>query len=88
MLDKWFHRYRRDHLEGQAIIVRYVDDVVLGIERLDEAHAVTQALRERLDAWGLRLHPEKTRLSNSVEMQAGGGEREERGGRKASPFWA
>ena len=62
--------------------------VVLGIERLDEAHAVTQALREQLDAWGLRLHPEKTRLSNSVEMQAGGGEREERGSQKASPFWA
>ena len=63
VLDLWFHRqWRPERAEGDAIIVRYADDVVVGFERKRDAERFLTALAERLDRFALALHPDKTRL--------------------------
>jgi RNA-directed DNA polymerase len=62
VLDEWFERQIRPRLSGRAQLVRYADDFVLGFEREDDARRVLEVLGKRLDRFGLRLHPEKTRL--------------------------
>ena len=44
------------------IIVRYADDFIVGFQHEAEARQFLKALRERFAAYGLELHPEKTRL--------------------------
>jgi RNA-directed DNA polymerase len=44
------------------IVVRYADDAVLGFEHRKEAEQFLEELRERLAKFGLKLHPQKTRL--------------------------
>jgi hypothetical protein len=43
-------------------MVRYADDLVLGFEHEGEARSFLAEMRERLQMFGLKLHPEKTRL--------------------------
>ncbi len=44
------------------IIVRYADDIVAGFEHESDARRFWDAMRERLRAFALSLHPDKTRL--------------------------
>ena len=60
--DLWAQQWRRRHATGRIMLVRYADDSVYGFERQRDADAFLAALRERLAAFGLALHPEKTRL--------------------------
>ena len=62
VLDLWFHEEVRPRLRGKAILVRYADDAVFGFERQDDAERVMEVLGKRLARFGLKLHPEKTRL--------------------------
>ena len=63
VLDLWFHRkWRPEGAEGDAIIVRYADDVVVGFEHKQDAERFLHALGERLGQFDLALHPAKTRL--------------------------
>src|SRR5438132_670464 len=62
VFDLWSHQWRRRHARGEVILVRYADDIVAGFEHQAEAERFLAALRERMAAFGLRLHPEKTRL--------------------------
>jgi RNA-directed DNA polymerase len=48
--------------KGEAIIVRYADDLVIGFREESDARKCLAALGERLAKFGLALHPEKTRL--------------------------
>ena len=62
-LDTWLHAtWRQREARGEVCIVRYADDFVLCCERRDDAERLLEDLRERMAAFGLRLHPEKTRL--------------------------
>jgi len=60
--DLWADRWRRQEARGDMIIVRYADDVALGFEHEDDARRFLVAMRERLEAFALKLHPDKTRL--------------------------
>jgi group II intron reverse transcriptase/maturase len=60
--DLWANRWRRKRAQGDMIMVRYADDAVLGFEHRGEAEAFLEQLRERMQKFGLELHPEKTRL--------------------------
>ena len=60
--DLWADRWRRRHATGDVIIVRYADDQIVGFERRRDAERFLADLQERLARFGLRLHPEKTRL--------------------------
>ena len=62
VLDEWFERDVRPRLKGAADLVRYADDAVLVFAREDDARRVFDVLPKRFAKYGLRLHPEKTRL--------------------------
>lgn len=62
VFDLWVNQWRRRKAQGDMIVVRYADDAVLGFERRSEAEAFLEQLRERMQKFGLELHPEKTRL--------------------------
>jgi RNA-directed DNA polymerase len=61
-LDKWFVEVAQPRLRGRSLIVRFADDVILGFENKTEAEKVLTALNRRFERYGLKLHPEKTRL--------------------------
>lgn len=61
-LDLWVQQWRERSADGEVLIVRYADDVVLGIQHKTEAEECLEALKARLQKFGLQLHPEKTRL--------------------------
>ena len=62
VLDEWFERDVRPRLKGNSILVRYADDSVVAFESLDDAKRVMDVLGKRLARYGLKLHPDKTRL--------------------------
>lgn len=62
VLDVWFEHEVRPRLKGEAVLIRYCDDFVIGCARQDDAEQVMRLLGERLGHFGLELHPEKTRL--------------------------
>jgi RNA-directed DNA polymerase len=61
-LDLWANRWRRREAQGDMIIVRYADDLVVGFEHEDDARRFLDAMRTRLEEFSLSLHPDKTRL--------------------------
>lgn len=62
VLDEWFERDVRPRLSGQAVLVRFADDFVIAFAREEDARRVMDVLPKRFGKYGLRLHPEKTRL--------------------------
>jgi group II intron reverse transcriptase/maturase len=60
--DLWAEQWRRREAKGDMIIVRYADDIVMGFEYEADAERFQGAMRERLAAFALSLHPDKTRL--------------------------
>jgi RNA-directed DNA polymerase len=62
VLDLWAQAWRKKVARGDRIIVRYADDAVLGFQYREDAERFLEQLRERLQKFGLELHPEKTRL--------------------------
>ena len=70
-LDVWFEREVKPRLGGEAVLVRYCDDFVIGFERREDAQRVAEVLGKRMERFGLRLHPEKTRLIAFERPEAG-----------------
>jgi RNA-directed DNA polymerase len=62
VFDLWAARWRRREATGDMIIVRYADDIVVGFEHEADARRFWDAMRKRLEAFALALHPDKTRL--------------------------
>ena len=62
VFDEWFVRDVQPALGGQAVPVRYADDLVVLFERKDDAERFLAVLPKRFGKYGLTLHPEKTRL--------------------------
>jgi RNA-directed DNA polymerase len=62
VLDTWFEREVQPRLRGRAFLLRYADDFVMVFELREDATRVAEVLSKRLGRFGLRLHPEKTRL--------------------------
>jgi group II intron reverse transcriptase/maturase len=60
--DLWVQQWRKRHARGDVIVVRYADDTIVGFQLEEDARRFLDALRERLAAYALSLHPEKTRL--------------------------
>jgi RNA-directed DNA polymerase len=58
----WAERWRRREASGDMIMVRYVDDIIIGFEHVTDARRFWDAMRERLAEFSLSLHPDKTRL--------------------------
>jgi RNA-directed DNA polymerase len=76
VLDEWFHEQIQPLLKGKSFIIRYADDFLLGFTNREDAIRVMKVLPKRFEKYGLKLHPEKTRL---VEL-------EEKDGQKPKTF--
>ena len=62
VFDLWAHQWRQRYCQGDVRLIRYVDDIVVGFEKRQDAEQFQEALRQRFANFGLELHPEKTRL--------------------------
>jgi group II intron reverse transcriptase/maturase len=62
VFDLWVQQWRTRSARGAVYVVRYADDIVLGFQREDDAVRFQAEQRQRLEHFGLELHPEKTRL--------------------------
>jgi len=81
VLDVWFEREVKPRLRGEATLLRYADDFVIGFEHHDDAQRVEAVLGKRLERHGLALHPDKTRL-----LAFGRPAASQRGGKGPSTF--
>src|SRR5260370_39348161 len=84
VFDLWVQRWRRTTARGDVVIVRYLDDFIVGFEIRTDAEQFRSALRERLGQFGLTLHPDKTRLLEFWRYAAQN--RQERGQGKPETF--
>src|SRR6202022_64696 len=62
VFDLWVQRWRRTVARGDVVIVRYLDDFIVGFQDREDAERFLAAVRERLEQYGLQLHADKTRL--------------------------
>ena len=62
VFDLWAERWRRREAQGNVIIVRYADDIVVGFQHEADARRFWEAMRLRFEQFSLALHPDKTRL--------------------------
>ena len=79
VLDQWFEHEVKPRLRGRAFEVRFADDAVLVFEHEDDAKRVLGVLAKRLEKYGLRLHPDKTRMvefCRPSKSKRGGSQRE------------
>jgi len=60
--DLWVKQWRGRHARGDVIAVRYADDWIAGFQYRDDAERFRRAVEARLGQFGLKLHPDKTRL--------------------------
>ena len=78
VLDLWIEQWRNGRGRKDVVVVRYIDDFVIGFESKADAEACLEALRERFGKFVLELHPEKTRLIEfgryAIERRAKRGE--------------
>jgi group II intron reverse transcriptase/maturase len=84
VLDLWANQWRERHARGSVIIVRYADDFVMGFQSQVDAERFLRELKQRLEQFGLQLHPEKTRLIEFGRFAAQ--RREQRGEGKPETF--
>jgi hypothetical protein len=75
VLDVWFETAVKPRLHGEAFLIRFVDDFVLVFQLESDARRVLEVLPKRFGRYGLRLHPDKTRL---VRFEPPRSERESR----------
>jgi group II intron reverse transcriptase/maturase len=62
VLDRWFEEDVKPRLEGRAVLIRFADDLLIVFAKERDARRVATVLPQRVARYGLRLHPEKTRL--------------------------
>src|SRR5258708_22045222 len=84
VFDLWAERWRRTAARGDVVIVRYLDDFIVGFQYREDAEQFLIVLRERLGQFGLRLHPDKTRSLECGRYAAQN--RQERGQGKPETF--
>ena len=56
MGDAW----REKEADGEMSVVRYADDLVVGLQHKDEAERFQKEFAERLAKFGLELHLDRT----------------------------
>jgi group II intron reverse transcriptase/maturase len=60
--DLWVEQWRGRHARGDVLVVRYADDRVARFQHRGDAERFRRAVEQRLGQFGLKLHPDKTRL--------------------------
>ena len=62
VLDTWFERDVKPRLQRRSELIRYADDFVIVFESQSDAERVMAVLPKRFGKYGLKLHPDKTRV--------------------------
>ena len=62
VIDLWFEKRGKRAMQGEAYLTRFVDDFVVAFQYKQDAEDFDRTLKRRLQNFGLRLAPEKTRL--------------------------
>jgi RNA-directed DNA polymerase len=62
VVDIWFARMVLPQMRGRAFMIRYADDFVMVFSDRHDALRVLKVLPKRLGKFGLKVHPDKTRL--------------------------
>ncbi len=62
VLDSWFTNDVKPRMCGTASMIRFADDAVFCFSREADARRVLSTLPKRFQRYGLRLHPDKTKL--------------------------
>jgi len=62
VMDQWFEETVRPRLRGDSRLFRFADDMVIVFTCETDAQKVLEVLPKRFDKYGLKFHPEKTRL--------------------------
>jgi hypothetical protein len=88
VFDLWVQRWRRTAARGDIIIVRYLDDFIVGFEIRKDAEQFLKALRERLGRFGLTLHPRQDAPAGirTVRRPEPAGARERKAGHLPVPW--
>jgi RNA-directed DNA polymerase len=84
VFDLWVEVWREKLANGDMIVVRYADDLVVEFQHRADAERFLRDFRERLAKFGLELHPEKTRLIEFGRFAAS--DRRKRGEGKPGTF--
>jgi hypothetical protein len=71
VLDDWFVNDVQPRLKGRCFLIRFADDAILGFEYEEDARRVAEVLPKRFEKYGLRVHPDKTRLVRFVRPARG-----------------
>ena len=87
VFDLWVDVWRAKCAQGDVVVVRYADDIVLGFQHQAEADRFLEKFRERLEKFGLELHPAKTRRIEFGGMPNRTGNEEEKEDPRRSIFW-
>ena len=64
VLDLWFKEVVQKRCSGEAFMVRYADDYVCCFQKEDEAKKFYEALKKRLNKFGLEVAEEKSKIIN------------------------
>ena len=62
VLDLWFEKAIKPRLQGEAYLIRYIDDFIVCFQYRRDAIRFQEVLRKRLNKFKLELEPSKTRL--------------------------
>jgi group II intron reverse transcriptase/maturase len=62
VFDLWIQQWRTRRTNGTVTVVRFADDIVIGIQHRAAAEWLLTDLRDRFAMFGLALHPDKTRI--------------------------
>jgi len=62
VLDEWFQKDVRPRMNGNCFLARFADDFVMGFSLKSDAERVYRVLPKRFERYGLRIHPEKSRM--------------------------
>ena len=71
VLDDWFVKVVKPRMKGKAAMVRYADDAVILCELKEDAERIYKVLGARFEKYGLKIHPEKTRLLDFTKPKDG-----------------
>ena len=71
VLDEWFVKTVKPLMKGKAGMVRYADDAVIMCELKEDAERIFKVLGRRFEKYGLKLHPEKTKLLDFTKPRDG-----------------
>jgi len=62
VLDKWFVEIVKPRMRGKVSMIRYADDAVILCKYKEDAEKIYKVLGKRFERFGLKIHPEKTKL--------------------------